>query len=53
MSGSPLVSADRLAAELASATPPVLLDCRWQLAGGSDPARTVAVGDDPGGPSPR
>jgi thiosulfate/3-mercaptopyruvate sulfurtransferase len=36
MSGSPLVSADRLAAELASATPPVLLDCRWQLAGGAD-----------------
>jgi thiosulfate/3-mercaptopyruvate sulfurtransferase len=38
MSGNPLVGADRLAAELAAATPPVLLDCRWQLAGGADQA---------------
>jgi thiosulfate/3-mercaptopyruvate sulfurtransferase len=36
MPGSPLVSADRLAAELASSAPPVVLDCRWQLAGGAD-----------------
>jgi thiosulfate/3-mercaptopyruvate sulfurtransferase len=38
MAGSPLISVDRLAAELASGTPPVLLDCRWQLAGGADRA---------------
>jgi thiosulfate/3-mercaptopyruvate sulfurtransferase len=38
MSGSPFVSPDRLAAELASGSPPVLLDCRWQLAGGADRA---------------
>ena len=38
MAGSPLLSVDRLAAELASGGPPVLLDCRWQLAGGADRA---------------
>jgi thiosulfate/3-mercaptopyruvate sulfurtransferase len=38
MADSPLLSADRLAAELASGSPPVLLDCRWQLAGGADRA---------------
>jgi thiosulfate/3-mercaptopyruvate sulfurtransferase len=38
MPGSPLVSADRLAAELAGSAPPVVLDCRWQLAGGADRA---------------
>ena len=38
MAGSPLISVDRLAAELASGSPPVLLDCRWQLAGGADRA---------------
>jgi thiosulfate/3-mercaptopyruvate sulfurtransferase len=38
MAGSPLISADRLAAELASGSPPALLDCRWQLAGGADRA---------------
>jgi thiosulfate/3-mercaptopyruvate sulfurtransferase len=36
MPGSPLTSVDRLAAELASSAPPVVLDCRWQLAGGAD-----------------
>ena len=36
MPGSPLVSADQLAAELAATTPPVVLDCRWQLAAGAD-----------------
>jgi thiosulfate/3-mercaptopyruvate sulfurtransferase len=36
MPASPLVSADRLAAELASGAPPVVLDCRWQLAAGAD-----------------
>jgi thiosulfate/3-mercaptopyruvate sulfurtransferase len=36
MPGSPLISVDRLAAALASGSPPVLLDCRWQLAGGAD-----------------
>jgi thiosulfate/3-mercaptopyruvate sulfurtransferase len=34
----PLVAADRLAAELACTAPPVLLDCRWQLAGSADRA---------------
>jgi thiosulfate/3-mercaptopyruvate sulfurtransferase len=38
MAASPLISVDRLAAELASGSPPVLLDCRWQLAGGADRA---------------
>jgi thiosulfate/3-mercaptopyruvate sulfurtransferase len=38
MARSPLTSVDRLAAELASGSPPVLLDCRWQLAGGADRA---------------
>jgi thiosulfate/3-mercaptopyruvate sulfurtransferase len=38
MADSPLISVDRLAAELASGSLPVLLDCRWQLAGGADRA---------------
>jgi thiosulfate/3-mercaptopyruvate sulfurtransferase len=35
---SPLVSAGQLAARLASGAPPVVLDCRWELAGGADQA---------------
>jgi thiosulfate/3-mercaptopyruvate sulfurtransferase len=31
-----LVDAGQLAAELAGANPPVVLDCRWDLAGGAD-----------------
>jgi thiosulfate/3-mercaptopyruvate sulfurtransferase len=38
MARSPLTGVDRLAAALASGSPPVLLDCRWQLAGGADRA---------------
>jgi thiosulfate/3-mercaptopyruvate sulfurtransferase len=38
MPGRPLTSAARLASELASHDPPVVLDCRWQLAGGADRA---------------
>jgi thiosulfate/3-mercaptopyruvate sulfurtransferase len=34
----PLVSAPRLAAELAGPGAPTVLDCRWQLAGGADRA---------------
>jgi thiosulfate/3-mercaptopyruvate sulfurtransferase len=34
----PLVTARRLADELAGPAPPTLLDCRWQLAGGADRA---------------
>jgi thiosulfate/3-mercaptopyruvate sulfurtransferase len=35
---SPLVTAGQLAGWLASAAPPVVLDCRWALAGGADRA---------------
>lgn len=35
---SPLIAAGELAARLAAGAPPVLLDVRWTLAGGSDPA---------------
>jgi len=38
MAQGPLVSAARLAAELAGPEPPTLLDCRWTLAGGADRA---------------
>ena len=34
----PLITAAELAAELASPTPPTVLDCRWELAGGADRA---------------
>jgi thiosulfate/3-mercaptopyruvate sulfurtransferase len=34
----PLVTAARLAAELAGPDPPTVLDCRWSLAGGADRA---------------
>ena len=44
MTGSPLVSADQLAAELAATTPPVVLDCRWQLAGGEQRVEDLPVG---------
>ena len=36
MPPGPLVTAARLAAELAGAGAPTVLDCRWQLAGGAD-----------------
>lgn len=38
MTPGPLISAAELAAELASPTPPTVLDCRWELAGGADRA---------------
>jgi thiosulfate/3-mercaptopyruvate sulfurtransferase len=38
MPGRPLTSAGQLASELASPDPPVVLDCRWRLAGGADRA---------------
>ena len=38
MATGPLVSAGQLAAELAGPDAPVLLDCRWSLAGGADRA---------------
>ena len=38
MATGPLVSAGQLAAELAGPGAPVLLDCRWSLAGGADRA---------------
>ena len=38
MPPGPLVSAGRLAAELAGPDAPTLLDCRWSLAGGADRA---------------
>ena len=38
MATGPLVSAGQLAAELARPGAPVLLDCRWSLAGGADRA---------------
>jgi thiosulfate/3-mercaptopyruvate sulfurtransferase len=34
----PLITAAELAAGLASPTPPTVLDCRWELAGGADRA---------------
>ena len=36
MPAGPLVSAPQLAAELAGPAAPMLLDCRWELAGGAD-----------------
>jgi len=36
MASAPLVSAARLAAELAGPAAPTVLDCRWELAGGAD-----------------
>ena len=38
MATGPLVSAGQLAAELAGPDAPVVLDCRWSLAGGADRA---------------
>jgi thiosulfate/3-mercaptopyruvate sulfurtransferase len=38
VASGPLVTAGRLAAELAGADAPVVLDCRWALAGGADRA---------------
>src|SRR6478752_8015115 len=34
---SPLITVDELSERLAGGPPPVLLDVRWTLAGGSDP----------------
>ena len=36
MGRGPVVAVGRLAEELAGPNPPVLLDCRWELAGGAD-----------------
>ena len=38
MATGPLVSAGQVAAELAGPGAPVVLDCRWSLAGGPDRA---------------
>ncbi|HEV3013669.1 MAG TPA: sulfurtransferase [Actinomycetota bacterium] len=38
MPPGPLITAAELAAALASPAPPVVLDCRWELAGGADRA---------------
>jgi thiosulfate/3-mercaptopyruvate sulfurtransferase len=38
MATGPLVTAARLASELAGPDPPTVLDCRWSLAGGADRA---------------
>ena len=39
---SPLITADELADRLAGGSPPVLLDVRWTLSGGSDPVGYLA-----------
>lgn len=44
---TPLIQADELAAELASDTPPLVLDVRWTLTGGADPG-AYADGHIPG-----
>jgi thiosulfate/3-mercaptopyruvate sulfurtransferase len=44
---SPLITVDELSERLTGGSPPVLLDIRWTLAGGSDPAGVLA-GHGPG-----